>query len=62
MVCQHMALLTEPSRLKLLLPLLLLDRKPHRLVLRPLVLKKTIPRKMRWRLLSQKRVLKKMTL
>ena len=60
MVCQYMALRTEPSKLKLQLPQLLLDRRPLKVV-KPLLTQKKNPRKLKWKL-SLKRVLKKMTL
>ena len=55
-----MALRMEPSKLKLQLPQLLLDRKPLKVV-KPLLTQKKKPRKLKWKL-SLKRVLKKMTL
>ena len=47
MVCQLMALLMEPSRLKSLPLQLLLDRKLLKVV-KPPLMQKSLPRKKRW--------------
>ena len=60
MVCHHIALLLQPSRLKWPPLQLLLERKPLKVV-KPPLLQKPLSRKKRWKL-SLKRVKKKLTL